>query len=116
MKRGIVDDPDAAPRIIGHRESESGDTNGVVPVASDDNWIKSHWRPLMGYTYILICICDFILFPMGWALLSVMVSEGGNLAAWVPLTLSQGGLFHMAMGAVLGVAAWSRGQEKIKRY
>jgi len=32
---------------------------------------------------------------------------------WVPITLQGGGLFHVAMGAVLGVAAWSRGQEKL---
>jgi hypothetical protein len=34
---------------------------------------------------------------------------------WSPLTLLSGGVFHAAMGAVLGVAAWSRGQEKIQR-
>jgi len=32
---------------------------------------------------------------------------------WQPLTLGGGGLYHLAMGAVLGIAAWSRGQEKI---
>jgi hypothetical protein len=32
---------------------------------------------------------------------------------WLPITLGGGGLFHVAMGAVLGVTAWSRGQEKI---
>lgn len=32
---------------------------------------------------------------------------------WDPLTLKGAGLFHLAMGAVLGVAAWSRGQEKM---
>jgi hypothetical protein len=32
---------------------------------------------------------------------------------WQPLTLIGAGLFHMAMGAVLGITAWSRGQEKI---
>jgi hypothetical protein len=32
---------------------------------------------------------------------------------WKPLTLEGSGLFHVAMGAVLGVTAWTRGQEKI---
>ena len=32
---------------------------------------------------------------------------------WAPITLQGGGLFHVAMGAVLGVSAWSRGQEKM---
>ena len=35
------------------------------------------------------------------------------IVAWNPLTLQGAGLYHLAMGAILGVAAWSRGQEKI---
>jgi len=35
--------------------------------------------------------------------------------AWLPLTLQQGGFYHLSMGAIIGVATWSRGQEKIKR-
>ena len=34
---------------------------------------------------------------------------------WDPLTLQGAGLYHIAMGAVLGVAAWTRGKEKIVR-
>ena len=33
---------------------------------------------------------------------------------WEPLTLVSGGMFHMSMGAILGVAAWTRGVEKHK--
>ena len=33
--------------------------------------------------------------------------------AWQSLTLSNGGLIHLAFGAILGVSAWTRGQEKI---
>ena len=32
---------------------------------------------------------------------------------WTSLTLSNGGLIHLAFGAILGVAAFTRGQEKI---
>ena len=32
---------------------------------------------------------------------------------WVPITLQGGGLFHVAMGAVLGVSAYGRTQEKV---
>lgn len=32
---------------------------------------------------------------------------------WVPITLQGGGLFHVAMGAVLGVSAYGRTQEKL---
>jgi hypothetical protein len=32
---------------------------------------------------------------------------------WVPITLQGGGLFHVAMGGVLGVSAYGRTQEKV---
>ena len=76
-----------------------------------NDWMSAKWRPMMGIMYMVVCIFDFILFPIAWstgqAFLHVPVTE------WNPLTLQGAGLFHMAMGAVLGVAAWSRGQEKI---
>ena len=35
------------------------------------------------------------------------------MTQWQPLTLNGAGLFHIAMGAVLGIAAMGRTQEKI---
>jgi hypothetical protein len=35
--------------------------------------------------------------------------------AWESLTLSNGGLIHLAFGAILGVTAWTRGMEKCER-
>jgi len=35
------------------------------------------------------------------------------LSQWMPLTLQGAGLFHIAMGAVLGITAFGRTQEKI---
>jgi hypothetical protein len=32
----------------------------------------------------------------------------------VPISFQGGAFYHMAMGAVVGITAWSRGQEKIK--
>lgn len=76
-----------------------------------EDWMNRKWRPLMAYTYMLICIFDFIIFPILWSLPPVI--HNTQLAQWKPMTLDNGGLFHVAMGAVLGVAAWSRGQEKL---
>lgn len=43
-----------------------------------------------------------------------MAAYKGNVTeAWSPLTLQGAGLFHLAMGGILGVTAWSRGQEKM---
>ena len=77
-----------------------------------ESWLNSRWRPMMGWMYMVVCIFDFIIFPIAWSLLQVS-AEGVVTSQWDPLTLKGAGLFHMAMGAVLGIAAWSRGQEKM---
>lgn len=80
-----------------------------------EDWMKTKWRPMMGWTYMIVCIFDFIFFPIGFTVVQFWETEAVNDAfrQWSPLTLQGAGLFHMAMGAVLGVTAWSRGQEKI---
>jgi hypothetical protein len=40
---------------------------------------------------------------------------GSVVVQWQPLTLLSGGVFHAAMGAVLGISAFSRGKEKIEQ-
>lgn len=77
------------------------------------DWMKEKWRPAMGWMYMTVCIFDFIIFPILWSIAQALVNGGQVTTQWSPLTLEGAGLFHMAMGAVLGVAAWSRGQEKI---
>lgn len=80
-----------------------------------DDWMNTKWRPAMGWMYMTVCIFDFILFPILWATIQFWETSIANDAfrQWQPLTLQGAGLFHMAMGAVLGIAAYSRGQEKI---
>lgn len=78
----------------------------------DESWMNRRWRPAMGWMYMIVCITDFIIFPVLWSILQAYY-DGQVVTQWDPLTLEGAGLFHMAMGAVLGIAAWSRGQEKI---
>jgi hypothetical protein len=81
--------------------------------APSNDWLSAKWRPMMGWMYMSVCIFDFIIFPILWTLIQSRDAHGIVTTEWDPLTLKGAGLFHMAMGAVLGVAAWSRGQEKI---
>ena len=77
-----------------------------------EDWMNSKWRPLMGYVYMLTCIMDFVVFPVLWSL--VQIIAGGEVKSqWSPITLQGAGLFHMAMGAILGIAAYGRTQEKL---
>ena len=78
----------------------------------NEDWMNSKWRPAMGWTYMLTCVADFVLFPILWSL--VQVIGGGKVESqWMPITLQGAGLFHLAMGAVLGIAAYGRTQEKM---
>ena len=77
-----------------------------------EDWMNTKWRPMMGWMYMIVCITDFVLFPVLWSM--VQAIHGGNVTSqWNPITLQGAGLFHLAMGAVLGIAAFGRTQEKM---
>ena len=82
------------------------------PVKNGDAWIKTRWRPMMAVGYFVTCLFDFVVAPIMVTVYSFL-SQSDTLAVWAPLTIQGGGLYHIAMGAVIGVAAWSRGQEKM---
>jgi hypothetical protein len=77
----------------------------------DEDWMQKKWRPAMGWMYMMICTLDMGVFPVAWSILQTLT--GQPITQWQPLTLQGAGLFHLAMGAVLGIAAFGRTQEKI---
>jgi len=77
-----------------------------------EDWMNSKWRPMMGWMYMAVCLMDFVIFPVMWSL--IQAAHGGRVETqWQPITLQGAGLFHMAMGAIIGVAAFGRTQEKL---
>ena len=77
----------------------------------DPEWMQKLWRPAMGWMYMIICLADMIIFPVCWSLLQALTHS--PITQWNPLTLQGAGLFHIAMGAVLGISAFGRTQEKL---
>jgi hypothetical protein len=77
-----------------------------------EDWMNTKWRPMMGWSYMATCIADFVLFPIFWSLLQAL-NHGSVQTQWQPITLQGAGLYHIAMGAVLGIAAFGRTKEKI---
>ena len=77
-----------------------------------EDWMTTKWRPLMAITYIATIWFDFILVPILFNILQYW-NPGQAIGMWVPLTLQGGGLYHISMGAILGIAAWTRGKEKV---
>lgn len=79
-----------------------------------EDWINKKWRPVMGWVYMATCTADFVVFPVLWSLLQAVGNHGQVTSQWQPLTLQGAGLYHIAMGAVLGIAAYGRTKEKLE--
>jgi hypothetical protein len=94
-----------------------------------EKWFVKYWRPAAAWIYLCICVFDFVIMPAYhlrsqgtldhiWEL-SMKLRPEDQLQAvvqltkrssWEPLTLNESGMFHIAFGAILGVAAWTRGR------
>jgi hypothetical protein len=90
---------------------------------SDSHW--ANWRTMAGYTYLIICLFDFLIMPLAVHVnarelihshqdsvneLKIIDKFGGM--AWVPVTMTGGGLFHLSFGAILTGVALAKGQER----
>lgn len=95
------------------------DTKAVIATnkaLNEESWMKTYWRPAAGWIYLLICFMDFVGFPLLAMVMPLIANAFGiqmTYQPWEALTLSNGGLIHLAFGAILGIAAWTRGSEKI---
>lgn len=78
-----------------------------------EHTLQRAWRPAMAWSYFIICLWDFLIAPLFFAWYSQRV--GVPYTPWKPITLGEGGMYHIAMGAIVGAAAWMRGREKIAR-
>ena len=95
----------AAVTTAGGAESTVKNTN--------EDWINKKWRPMMGWSYMATCVFDFIIAPVLWSIIQAF-GQGQVSMQWQPLTLQGAGLYHVAMGAVLGIAAFGRTKEKME--
>ena len=86
--------------------------DGVISANESETWLKSVWRPAMAWMYMVVCIFDFILFPIMWAVMQ-RTDETEKLVQWIPITMSGAGFFHITMGVIIGISTWKRTEEKI---
>jgi hypothetical protein len=102
------------PQQLNLTQAGSNAAQGADVLVENTNadWINKKWRPAMGWSYMITCITDFVIFPILWSLLQAL-SKGQVTSQWQPLTLQGAGLYHIAMGAGLGIAVYGRTKEKI---
>lgn len=77
-----------------------------------EGWIKSYWRPVLGWVYIAMLAFDFIIAPIMLTMFAKVT--GTPLVMWKPLTLEGGGLVHLSLGSIITAQTWKRSEEKIK--
>ena len=107
----VVQNQSESLKSGGGAMSEGGQSTVALDKDATD-WINKKMRPMMGWIYMLTCTCDFVIFPVLWSVLQAL-SHGSVTSQWQPLTLQGAGLYHIAMGAVLGIAAYGRTKEKV---
>ena len=85
----------------------------IADAIHNEGWFKAYWRPAAGWIYLLICLFDFVIAPLTSMMLPILTKS--TYVPWTTLTLQNGGLIHMAFGAILGIAAWTKGQAQIEQ-
>ena len=78
---------------------------------SVDDYLKDLWRPLIAWVYAIIVLFDFMIAPIMLGVYCAAFRQ--PYIEWHSLTIQGGGMFHIAMGAVIGVSSYSHSQEKI---
>lgn len=66
--------------------------------------LSGNWRHAIGWLYVGICACDFIVFPILHAIYQGYMHIA--YTQWQPITLQGGGMLHLSMLAILGVQMW----------
>jgi len=100
-------------------EVEAAGISPVLVDATQDTFLNKkwylEWRAVMAWSYAVVCLSDFLLCPI-----LVLISNWfmhvpfEQSKEWIPVTLQGGGFYHLAMGAVLGVSSWMKGNtEKV---
>ena len=77
-----------------------------------ETWMQKNWRSYMSWQYLVVCLFDFMLAPifLAW----FQWKTGTPYSTWAPITLGGGGLYHLSMGAIVGVTSWAKTKEKIE--
>lgn len=105
-------------------------STNVVPPIYVESWYQRSWRPMMAYLYLFLCFLDYGVRPaVNYYLfkqfnLVQVVSTIKELDPTVQVQIIEvlrhdeaiepilSEFVHLAFGAILGAAAFTRGQEK----
>jgi hypothetical protein len=102
-------------------------------MSQNNKWYQQTWLPFAAFTYIVICIFDFMLMPIyvtahnsrienvivtqlqskdAITFADTLIKSNQAQRQWNPLTLLGAGMFHLSFGALLTGGAITRGFAK----
>ena len=79
---------------------------------NNESWVQVYYRPILAWSYMAVCVFDFMVGPIIFNTLQYL-EEGTTISMWQSITLQGGGLYHLSMGAIIGVSAFGRTKEKL---
>ena len=62
-----------------------------------NEWIQNRWRPITAIVYLVICVFDFMVFPVLWSFFLYFTQAADTSIGWDPLTLKGAGMFHLSL-------------------
>ena len=98
-------------------------------------WLTKYWKTLAAIIYLVVVVIDFIIIPTyilhhhkeitslsyyknvreifqdNHEAISIILSDRDS-GDWTPFSLRSGGLFHISLGAILGVTALNGKKKK----
>jgi hypothetical protein len=104
-----------------------------MAVRDSNKWYQTIWLPVAAFTYIIICIFDFMIMPIyvtahnsriensvikdlegkdAISFADILIKSNQAQRQWNPLTLLGAGMFHLSFGALLTGGAITRGFAK----
>jgi len=76
-----------------------------------EGWFKQ-WHLFAAWLYLIIIAFDFLIAPI--ANVVILAYFKYPIIAWAPITLQGGGIFHISMLAVIGVATWGQSRQMVE--
>ena len=77
-----------------------------------NGFYQSGWRPALAWIYCVVCLFDFTIMPIFFNLLQYY-NPGQNISEYTAITLQGSGLFHISMGAVIGIGSHGKSKERV---
>ena len=77
-----------------------------------ETWFKQ-WHLFAAWLYLTIIAFDFLIAPITNVVILAYFKY--PIIAWAPITLQGGGIFHISMLAVIGVATWGQSRQMVEQ-